>query len=120
MFTPIKGDHPERLRLINQEGFGQPGFERKLPTGLGGTPPTIDVWLQSGTEGWAIESKLLEYFTPKKAVFSASYTRKALPWAEDCWWQVLEDAQEGGRKHLDIAQLVKHYLGLSRLLGLSS
>ena len=114
-FAPFK-DHPAHLMLLGREGFEPPTFEKKLPTGLGGTPPTLDVWLQLGREGWAIESKFLEYFTPKRALFSTSYTRRALPWAEDCWWQVLEDSQKGGKRHLDIAQLVKHYFGLSRLL----
>jgi hypothetical protein len=59
-FTPFK-DHPDHLMLLDQKNFGPPTFEKKLPTGLGGTPPTLDVWLQSGIEGWAIESKFLEF-----------------------------------------------------------
>ena len=109
-------DRPQDLVLLGQSGFGSPSFEKELGTGLHGTPPTLDVFLQRGTEVAAIESKFLEYFTPKQAEFADSYTRNALPWAEDCWWRVLEDAAKAGKRNLDVAQLVKHYLGLSRLL----
>ena len=109
-------DRPQDLVLLGQSGFGPPSFEKELGTGLHGTPPTLDVFLQKGTEVVAIESKFLEYFTPTQAEFADSYTRAALPWAEDCWWNVLEDAKQTGQRNLDVAQLVKHYLGLSRLL----
>ena len=109
-------DRPGDLVLFGESGFGPPSFEKELGTGLHGTPPTLDVFLQKGTEVVAIESKFLEYFTPTQAEFADSYTRNALPWAEDCWWRVLEDAPKAGKRNLDAAQLVKHYLGLSRLL----
>ena len=64
----------------------------------------------------AHESKLLEYFEPKKAKFADTYTQAALPQAEGCWWQVLDDAKLAAERYLDVAQLVKHYLGLSRSL----
>src|SRR5262249_21244379 len=92
-------------------------FEQELPTRLRGTPPTLDVFLRRASGAVAIESKFLEYFTPKRPDFAPSYTRAALPWAENCWWQVLEDSKRAGKHHLDIAQLVKHYLGISRLLA---
>jgi len=114
-FAPFK-NRPGDLVLLGQSGFGLPTFEKTLEIGLGGTPPTLDVFLQNGTEVVAIESKFLEYFNPKQAEFTDRYTPSALPWAEDCWWGVLEDAPKAGKRNLDVAQLVKHYLGLSRLL----
>lgn len=91
-------------------------YEAECDTGLRGTPPTLDVLVRRQGEVIGIESKFLEYFTPKQAKFSASYTHQALPWAEDCWWQVMEDAKHADKRHLDVAQLVKHYFGISRLL----
>jgi hypothetical protein len=114
-FAPFK-NRPEDLVLQGQSGFSRPTFEKTLETGLGGTPPTLDVFLQKDNEVIGVESKFLEYFTPKQAEFSDSYDPKNLPWAEDYWWQVLEDARKAGKRNLDVAQLVKHYFGLSRLL----
>jgi len=109
-------DKPGDLSLLGRAGFGSPVFEHVLPTGLRGTPPTLDVFFRLGDEAIAVESKFLEYFTSKKAEFSPSYTRAALPWAEDCWWEVVDNAKQVGKCHLDVAQLAKHYFGLSRLL----
>lgn len=114
-FAPFK-DRPADLVLLGRRGFDAVTFEKQLPTGLHGTPPTLDVFLRRGDEVIAIESKFLEYFSPKEAKFSSSYRRSALPWAEDGWWRVLEEARGAGPRNLDVAQLVKHYLGLSRLL----
>lgn len=109
--------HPEQLIINGKSGFGPPIFERRVPTGLGGTPPNLDVWLERGKEVLAVESKLMEYFQPKVAKFSESYQRSKLPYAEDPWWKVLDAARRSAQKrHLDVAQLVKHYLGLIRHL----
>src|SRR5439155_17711421 len=115
-FAPFK-NRPGDLVLFGESGFGPPTFEQELSTGLPGTPPTLDVFVRRGSEAVAIESKFLEYFTPTVAEFAASYTRAALPWAEECWWRVLEDSRSAGKRHLDVAQLVKHYFGISRLLA---
>ncbi len=109
-------DQPGDLSLLGKTGFFPPVFEHVLSTSLKGTPPTLDVFLRRGDEAFAIESKFLEYFTPKKAEFSPSYTRKSLPWAEEAWWRVVENAEQVTKRHLDVAQLTKHYFGLSRLL----
>ncbi|HRZ11253.1 MAG TPA: hypothetical protein P5567_02240 [Kiritimatiellia bacterium] len=115
-FAPFK-DRPADLVLLGRSGFDPPVFEKPLPTGLHGTPPTLDVFLRRGNEVITVESKFLEYFAPKEAKFSASYNRVNLPWAEDCWWRVLEEAKAAGPRNLDVAQLVKHYFGISRLLA---
>jgi len=115
-FAPFK-DTPSSLSILRKQGFGSPVFERQLPTGLRGTPPNIDVYLQSDEEVIAVESKFLEYCTSKAANYSDSYSKDTLPLAEDCWWQVLEESKAAGLRHLDVAQLVKHYLGLIRLMN---
>jgi hypothetical protein len=110
-FAPFKPS-PNELPLLGRRGYEQLCFEKTLPTGLGGTPPHLDVWLEGEHEVVGIESKLLEYVSPKQAKFTVSYTRTAFPWAEKCWWEVLENSKLAGARHLDVAQLVKHYLGL--------
>jgi len=114
-FTYFK-KNPQHLHVLGRSGFSMPMFERQCPTGLGGTPPNLDVWLESATEVVAIESKLLEYFTPKEAKYAESYKREVMN-SEDCWWNVLEGSKIAGKRNLDVAQLVKHYLGLWRFMS---
>lgn len=115
-FAPFKTE-PTHLPVLSREGFESLVFEKQLPTGLRGTPPNLDVFLQREHEVVAIESKFLEYCSAKEAVYSDSYSRKALPLAEDSWWEVLEESKRGQLQHLDVAQLVKHYLGLVNLIA---
>lgn len=114
-FCPFK-DHPEALTVLGRKGFTHLSFEKQLPTGLRGTPPNLDVFLTGNPHTVAIESKFLEYLTPKMAEFSDSYARDRFPYAEISWWGVLEESERGGVKYLDVAQLVKHYLGLKTML----
>lgn len=108
---------PGELKILGMTGFPPPSFEKQFPTGLKGIPPTLDVSLRRGNEIVAIESKFLEYFSAKKAIFRSAYSPKSLNWAKACWWRVLEEAKKAGKRHLDVAQLVKHYFGISRLLN---
>ncbi len=118
-FAPFKST-PSRLTCCGKSGFDSIRFERECRTGLrGGTHPHLDVWLASQSEVIAIESKLTEYFDLKSATYTDSYQRKTFPHAEDCWWDVLEESKTAGKYHLDVAQLVKHYLGLVRHLETS-
>ena len=114
-FCPFK-NHPEALTVLGRKGFTHLSFEKQLPTGLKGTPPNLDVFLTGNTHTVAIESKFLEYLTPKKAEYSASYVRDRFPYAESSWWDVVEESKQGGVQHLDVAQLVKHYLGLKTMI----
>jgi len=101
------------LTLSGSQGANDLRFERRLPIFRGGTPPNIDVWIKRDGEIIAIESKLTEYFQKKQAKFSKAYDRLATPaQSELCWWSVYEQAKKGIPRHLDIAQLVKHYFGL--------
>jgi hypothetical protein len=105
---------PRRLKVLGLSGFTQPELEAPCPTGLRGTPPNLDVLLQSSDAVIGIESKLLEPLKPTKPHFSPSYSRDRLPQCEDCWWNLLAQVRDGPPAHLDIAQLVKHYLGLRK------
>tara|TARA_R110000868_G_scaffold164672_1_gene397434 strand:+ start:19648 stop:20391 length:744 start_codon:yes stop_codon:yes gene_type:complete len=122
-FAPFK-DTPEKLIYCGKSGFTSVSFEKECRTGLrGGTHPHLDVWLECGSEVLAVESKLTEYFKQIEAEYKESYQRKIFPYAEDCWWDLLEESKTAEKQHLDVAQLVKHYLGLIRHLettGISS
>ena len=107
-------------------------FEAQFPTGLGGTPPHVDVAITLA-DGFvfAIEAKFTEHLkrsTRGKSSFTKSYfpesgglwTDKGLPacqaLAETLWAEELN----GGRQrfeYLDPRQLLKHSLGLVTQLG---
>jgi len=107
--------NPTNLSLCEREGFTSLTFERKCPTGLGGTPPNLDIFLDNDHLLIAVESKFLEYLTPKKGFFSASYTRDNLPQSEEACWYLINRIKEQPKQHLDAAQLIKHYIGLRNI-----
>ena len=108
-------NNPSDLFLCGKKGFQSLTFEKKCPTGLGGTPPNLDVFLDNDHLLIAVESKFLEYLTPKKGFFSASYTRDNLPQSEEACWYLIDRIKEQPKQHLDAAQLIKHYIGLRNL-----
>jgi hypothetical protein len=112
-FGRWKGD-PSKLTLFGYSGFQSVTFEARCPTGLGGTPPHLDVLLKAPDLAIGIESKLLEPLLPKRPNFSDSYSLAKLPVCEKKWWNVLEQVRNWPEAHLDAAQLIKHYLGLRR------
>ena len=103
---------PQTLRLHGKTGFDFLQFEKQCPTGLGGTPPNLDLLVASPEVVIGVESKFLEILTPKPPKFSDSYARESLPQAEDAWWNLLVELKASPPQYLDAAQLVRHYLGL--------
>jgi len=112
-FGPWK-DEPHKLTIKEHSNFKCLGFEAKCPTGLSGAPPNLDVLLQSSDTVLGIESKFLEPLTPTRPHFPDSYTRESLPQCEDAWWEILVRAPNMGFCHFDVAQIIKHYLGLRK------
>jgi hypothetical protein len=111
-FAPFK-DRKEDLLLLDEHGALEIQFEKQMPIIRGRRPSNLDVWIDRGSTKIAIESKLLEYFEPKKPEFAEAY--KAMERiSEPCWWAVCEGAWDGKARQLDVAQLVKHYFGLLR------
>jgi hypothetical protein len=104
---------PDRFVLLGMKGFSPPVFEKRLPTGLRGIPPNLDVYLETDSCIIGIESKLLETLHVKKPVFSTAYSKENLPFCEPQWLQLIE-APLFSKGYLDVAQLVKHYLGLAK------
>ena len=112
-FAPYK-DKPAALNLLGLSGAKRIQFEKKLPIIKDRkSQPNLDVWIDYGSKFTAVESKLLEYFSPKKPEFADAY--KSLDFApEHCWWSVCEEVWDSEKQFLDVAQLVKHYFGLRR------
>jgi hypothetical protein len=75
--------NPHTLNLCGVHGFDRICFEKKCNTGLGGTPPNLDLLLEGENHIIGVESKFMEYLTPKKPAFSASYERNRLAHAEE-------------------------------------
>jgi hypothetical protein len=102
----------ESVPLGGQSFTGDVHLEVECPTGLPGTPPTLDV-LVDGPHVLAIESKCTEPFATHEASFSPAYEALLKP-AHRSWREEFERLVQDPRRyrHLDAAQLIKHYLGL--------
>lgn len=112
-------EYPKELSVKGLPWPTEPQFERRLPVVLGRRPANLDLWLQCDSRVLAVESKFLEYLTPKasstsKPAFAPAYF--ALPEVIlGPWRTVCEEIQADRRRlYLDRAQLLKHILGLQR------
>ncbi len=95
------------------------GFERRFPTGLTrAQAPHLDVVVSAPGEMVAIESKCLEYLTPKRVSFSERYRTEIIGERCDSPWfaEMLRLVSRSGPSYrfLDAAQLIKHAFGLVR------
>ncbi len=71
------------------------------------TVPNPPMVAENDTDVIAVESKLLEYFAPKKPSFTKSYRKDRLPQAEDKWLALMERLRDSAPKYLDAAQLIR-------------
>lgn len=105
---------PSLLTIFGLSGFTSCRFEGKLPTGLGGTPPNLDLVAESPGILLALESKFLEPLSKKVPKFAASYADAY----KNCGDAALNNAYlavspgQDRFGHLDAAQLLKHALGI--------
>lgn len=109
---------PGLASLAGHEGLDLVGFEQKFPTGLSrAQPPNLDVVLHGSAGLVAVESKCLEYLSPKEAKFSPRYRDEIVDERRDSPWFAemirLMEEERSSYRHLDVAQLIKHALGLS-------
>lgn len=109
---------PGLASLAGHEGLDLVGFEQKFPTGLArAQPPNLDVVLQCSLGLVAVESKCIEYLSPKEAKFSPRYRDEIVDERRDGPWFAemirLMEEERSSYRHLDVAQLIKHALGLS-------
>ena len=99
-------------------------FEQPYPTGLRGTPPHLDVVLDDPSGGsclpTAIECKFSEPYSAHKDAFRPSYFAQPRIWDGLEQLRNLASAIDDHRddfKHLGVAQLIKHSIGLRRAYG---
>jgi hypothetical protein len=109
---------PGALSLAGITGFRSMRFEATCPTGLGGTPPHLDLLAEEDAVV-AVESKCTEWMEPKGARFSPSYDRLSGSHGHSPWYKLIQElrADPGHYGFLDAAQLVKHALGLLTCYG---
>jgi hypothetical protein len=89
-------------------------FEQKLPTGLTGTSPNLDIYLEGPNTCLAVESKFTEILNSKTPFFRESYDERIMTLGDTCWKQLYESIRSDPDQYqyLDVAQLIKHYLGI--------
>ncbi len=118
-FGAWRGEHLAALRLLDRDGFTKLAFEGKFPTGLPGKGPNLDVVVEHERTLVAVESKCVEYLTPKVPTFEDSYTRRFQELASPSWLHRFETTSRGPQatSPLDTAQLLRHYLGLKNALA---
>ncbi len=87
-------------------------FEKKCPTGLQGTPPHLDIVVESQSRVVGIESKFTEYLTGELAEFKDSY--KKFENLDIGYSRMMKRLKKDPKyyKHLNAAQLIKHAFGL--------
>ena len=116
-FAPLRaGDVP--FDLAGHNGLRVEAFERKYPTGLArAQPPHLDVAASGPGALVVIESKCLEYLTPKRPAFSDRYRTEITDERADGPWYAemlrLVAAEGPGYRWLDAAQLIKRAFGLA-------
>jgi hypothetical protein len=118
-FAPWKYNLGE-LELCGQRGFSSCWFERKVPTGLGGTPPHLDLVLETLSPSIiAVESKATEYLQPHVTTFAPSYESLGWPKCVEGSVALMRrlSADAFSFEYLDAAQLVKHAFGLASTFG---
>jgi hypothetical protein len=103
---------PTSLRMLGRTGFDPPALEWKPKGWFNSRPPNLDAVLESPRDLIAIESKLTEPLCKKRPNFSARYLRTHFPRCEDVWWDLLVEVTAWQRQFFDVAQIIKHYLGL--------
>jgi hypothetical protein len=103
--------HISDFRFLDHSDFRDAKFERQFKTGLGGTPPNLDFVIENKDTVIAFESKYLELLDKKKATFTYSYTKSNLDYLDDFWFSLI-DQYRGKGLFLDVAQLIKHSIGL--------
>lgn len=109
-FTVVKR-HLSKFNFLNYSNFFSASFERKFITGLGGTPPNLDFTVENKDTVIAFESKYLETLKKTKVAFKDSYNKINLDYLDDFWFSLIQYYIDKAL-YLDVAQLIKHSIGL--------
>jgi hypothetical protein len=78
------------LHIAGVSGFRNIRFEMAFPTGLGGTPPHLDLFAD-GDSIVAVESKCTEWMDSTPALFSDSYDRLLNSLGDSVWFDVMRN-----------------------------
>ena len=107
------------LILAGQSGFTRLEFEVKFPTGLQGRSPNLDVVAAGSHTIVAVESKCIEYLGEHHAAFQLSYDAAIEALADESWTSLFRDLKDAPMllRRLGVGQLVRHYLGLRRMIA---
>jgi hypothetical protein len=110
---------PDSLGLAGLRGFSAVHFEFPRPTGLGRTPPHLDL-LADGDLPVAVESKCTEWMQSKPAIFSVSYDNLRASYGNSPWFEQMQQLRDAADRYrfLDAAQLIKHAFGLMACYGM--
>jgi hypothetical protein len=99
------------FEFLGCSGFKRANFERQFETGLTGTPPNLDFAIENNEVLIGFESKYLESLDKKKVEFSDSYDHRRLPYLDNFWFSLI-NYYKNKVLNLDVAQLIKHSVGL--------
>jgi hypothetical protein len=103
--------HLSDFEFLGSAGFNKANYERKFETGLSGTPPNLDIAIENNDVLIAFESKYLELLEIKKVAFKNSYNQNKLSYLDDFWFSFINQ-YKNKVLNLDVAQLIKHSIGL--------
>ncbi|MFZ0737760.1 MAG: hypothetical protein WBL70_12570 [Candidatus Acidiferrales bacterium] len=106
------------LHFAGKSGFRSLQFEATCPTGLGGTPPHLDLLAEADLPV-AVESKCTEWMKPKEAKFARSYDTLRPCHGHSPWFKQMQQLRKAPDRYrfLDAAQLIKHAFGLMSRYG---
>jgi hypothetical protein len=124
-FGRFKLGDERHVALAGERGFARLTLERKLSIGGGCGRPNLDLVADAARTTMLVESKLTEHLRPHRLVprdLKPPYDRVVPRLAGSAWQAVYvrlsreARAGQGPPRHLDVAQLLKRYLGARRLL----
>ncbi len=107
----IAKEYRSKFNCFDYSNFNKAQFERQFQTGLGGAPPNLDFTIENKDVVIAFESKYLETTKKKKAKFVDSYNKEKLDYLDDLWFTLIRKYKDFN-SYLDVAQLIKHSIGL--------
>ena len=118
-FATLK-QNKNNIRFLRYSNFTEAVFEKKLPTGI--STPNLDFYLENPDVNIGIESKFTEYLTPKidhtKKNLSKYFMREELNFLPRLFESlILNYINYPDKMFLDVAQLIKHSIGLIKNKG---
>jgi len=107
---------PERLHFAGYGPFAELRYLARCPTGVRGTPPTLDLLATKGADLVAVAARGVDYLGHKPTRLAAAYRAVTLPDGMAGWQSLMAtlEAEPGRYRHLDALALLKNAIGLAR------